>query len=121
MKSATIPIVFAATTQALAALILVDCPTTKVIITNGKSSRAEQELHFYVDDFAKTIAFSDGTLLRVVRFDNSAISAEHDDTRYEINRVDGTVTYAGSTTVGNTTVITVGSGQCRTAANKSAD
>ena len=109
---AAIPIALAVTSQALAALAPLDCSTTKVVITNGESSRAEQELHFYVDDSAKTISFSDGTRLRVIRFDNAAISAEHDDIRYELNRVDNTLTYAGSTTVGNATVITVGSGQC---------
>jgi hypothetical protein len=115
MKSAAIPIFFFYDASP-SSLILVDCPTTKAIITNGKSSRAEHELHFYVDDSAKTIAFSDGTRLRVIRFDNSAISAAHDDMQYEINWVDGTVTYAGSKTVGKTS-----SGQCKTAANKSGD
>jgi hypothetical protein len=119
MKCAAIPIVFAATAQALAALIVLDCSTTEVIITNGKPSRrAEQELHFNVDDSTKTIAFVDGTRLRVIRFDAAAISAEQDDMRYEINRVDGTLTYAGSTITGDSTVITVGSGQCRVAPKK---
>jgi hypothetical protein len=120
-KCAAIPIALAATWQVLAASAPLDCSTTKVVITDGKSSRGKQELRFYVDDSAKTIAFSNGTRLCVIRFENSAISAEYDDMRYEINRVDGALTYAGSKTVGNTTVITVGSGQCRIATDKSAD
>jgi hypothetical protein len=121
-KCAAVLIALATTTsQAFAVVTPLDCSTTKVVIRDGKSSRAQQEIHFYVDDSAKTIAFADGTRLRVIRFDKAAISAEHDDTRYEFNRVDNSLTFAGSTTVGNTTVITVGSGKCRTAADKSGD
>jgi hypothetical protein len=122
-KCATILIALATTitSQGLAVVSPLDCSTTKVVITDGKSSRAQQEIHFYLDDFAKTIAFADGTRLRVIRLDKAAISAEHDDMRYEFNRVDNTLTYAGSKTVGNITVITVGSGQCRIAADKSGD
>jgi hypothetical protein len=121
-KCATILIALATiTSQALAVVSPLDCSTTKVVMTDGKSSRAQQEIHFYVDDFAKTIAFADGTRLRVIRFDKVAISAEHDDMRYELNRVDNSLTYAGSKTVGSVTVITVGSGQCRIAADKSGD
>jgi hypothetical protein len=111
-KFAAITLALSATSQALAAVASLDCSTTKVVITNGKSTRAVQELHFKVDDSTKTITFADGTPLRVIRFDDAEISAEHDDMRYATNRIDGTLTYAGST-VGNTTVITVGSGQCR--------
>jgi hypothetical protein len=119
-KCAAILIALATTTsQAFAVVTPLDCSTTRVVITDGKSSRAQQEIHFYVDDTAKTIAFADGTRLRVIRFDKAAIGAEHDDMRYELNRVDNTLTYAGSKTLGNITVITVGSGQCRIAVDKS--
>jgi hypothetical protein len=122
-KCAAILIALATTTsQAFAVVTPLDCATTKVVITDGRLSRAKQEIQFYVDDSAKTIAFADGTRLRVIRFDKAAISAEHDDMRYEFNRVDDTLTYAGSKTVGNATVvITVGSGQCRIAADRSTD
>lgn len=121
-KCAAILIALATTaSQAFAVVTPLDCATTRVIIADGKSSGAKQEIYFYVDDSAKTIAFADGTRLRVIRFDKAAISAEHDDMRYEFNRVDNTLTYAGSKTVGNITVITVGSGQCGIATDKSAD
>lgn len=118
-KLAVIPIALVATSQAFAAVSSLDCSTTQIVLTNGRSSRAVQELHFNIDDSAKAVAFADGTRLRVIRFDDAEISAERGDMRYDINRVDGTLTYAGSTTVGNTTVITVGTGRCRVARDKS--
>ncbi len=117
-KCVAITILLAAMSQALAAPMALDCATAKVTISDHESIRAEQELHFSVDDAAKAIAFSYGTRLRVLRFDSSAISAEHDDMRYEFDRVTGGLTYAGSTTVGNTTVTAVGSGECELAHHK---
>ena len=94
------------------------CVTTKVTITNApgrdESTRIEEHLNLLIDDAEKTLAFSDGRRLRVVRFDHSWISADRDDIRYELNRSDGTLTYAGSTTEGNATTTIVGSGRCET-------
>jgi hypothetical protein len=72
-------------------------------------------MSFWIDDAAKTFAFTDGRRLRVTRFDKSWISANSDD---EFNRGDGTLTYAGSTTEGNTTTTIVGSGRCEDATQK---
>jgi len=94
------------------------CVTTKVTITKAagrdESTRIEEHLNFLIDDAETTLAFSDGRRLRVVRFDHSWISADRDDIRYEFNRSDGTLTYAGSTTEGNATTTIVGSGRCET-------
>ena len=94
------------------------CVTTKVTLTNAagrdESTRIEEHLNFLIDDAETTLAFSDGRRLRVVRFDHSWISADRDDIRYEFNRSDGTLTYAGSTTEGNATTTIVGSGRCET-------
>lgn len=92
------------------------CATTKVVITSapGREStlRLEEHLTFWIDDAAKTVALSDGTRLQVTRFDPSWINAHHGDMEYEFNRADGTLTFAGSTTEGNATTTTVGSGRC---------
>ena len=99
-----------------------NCVIRKVIITDkaerDRPVRVEERMSFWIDDAAKTFAFSDGRLLRVTRFDKSWISANSDDTQYEFNRGDGTLTYAGSTTEGNTTMTIVGSGHCEDATPK---
>jgi len=93
-----------------------NCVITKVIITDkaerDRPVRVEEHMSFWIDDAAKAFAFSDGRRLRVTRFDKSWISANSDDTQYEFNRGDGTLTYAGSTAEGNTTTTIVGSGRC---------
>jgi hypothetical protein len=102
-KCAAITIAFAALAQLLAARTRLDCSTTKVIIPNepggNKSVRIKEDIGFYIDDDTKTLTPSDGTRLRVSRFDASGITAESDDVQYELNRSDGSLTYAGSTTV----------------------
>ena len=70
---------------------------------------------FFIDDAAKTVIFSDGRRLRVTRFDKSWISANSEDVQYELNRADGTLTYAGSTNKDNVTANIVGSGLCKNA------
>ncbi|MGO9397773.1 MAG: hypothetical protein ACLP19_08015 [Xanthobacteraceae bacterium] len=96
-----------------------NCVISKVTITDkaerDKPVRVEEHMSFWIDDAAKTFAFSDGRRLRVTRFDKSWISANSDDTQYEFNRGDGTLTYAGSTTEGNTTTTIVASGRCEKA------
>jgi hypothetical protein len=99
-----------------------NCVTTKVIITDkaGRegSIRIEEHISFLIDDAAKTFAFSDGRRLRVTRFDRSWISANSEDTQYEFNRGDGTLTYAGSTTEGYAATTIVGSGCCEDASTE---
>jgi hypothetical protein len=56
--------------------------------------------------------------LRVTRFDDSWISPDRGEVYYELNRRDGTLTYARSTTDGNATTTIVGSGRCETAPAK---
>jgi hypothetical protein len=80
----------------------------------AKLSAFKEDLAFYIDDDTKTLALSEGTRLRVRRFDASRISAEGNDIQYELNRSDNSLTYAGSTTQDSTTT-TIGSGQCKAA------
>ena len=114
-----VTIALAALVQPVLARTPVDCATTKVIITSApagdRSVRIEEHLSFWIDDEAKTLWFSDGRPLRVTRFDTYWISADREDIQYEFSRGDGTLTYAGSTTEGNTTTTIVGSGQCEIA------
>ena len=92
-----------------------DCTTTKVIMTNKAGQKGlvqvEEHMTFWIDDAAKTFIFSDGRQLRVTRFDKSWISANSEDIQYEFNRVDGSLTYAGSMTKDNVTTTIVGSGR----------
>jgi hypothetical protein len=95
----------------------VDCTTSKVTITNAPkgaiSARTEEHLTFLINDEARTIAFSDGRRLRVNRFEQSWISADDNSVRYEFNRSDNTLSYAGSRTEDSTTTTIVGSGRCK--------
>jgi hypothetical protein len=99
-----------------------NCVISKVIITDkaerDRPVRVEERMSFWIDDAAKTFAFSDGRRLRVTRFEKSWISANSDDTQYEFNRGDGTLTHAASTTEGNITTTIVGSGRCEDATQK---
>jgi len=99
-----------------------DCATTKVVITDKAghrdSVRAEEHVILLVDDVAKTVIFSDGRRLQVIRFDKSWISATSEDVQYEFNRADGALTYAGSTTKDNVTTTIIGSGRCQKASRE---
>ena len=79
------------------------------------SVQVEEHVTFWIDDAAKTFIFSDGQRLRISRFDKSWISGSSGDIRYEFNRADDTLTYAGSTTEDNITTTIVGSGRCEDA------
>jgi hypothetical protein len=118
-KGAAITIAVAALAQPLAARTRLDCSTTKVTITSApdgnKSVRIKEDMAFYIDDDRKTLALSEGTRLRVRRFDASRISAEGNNIQYELNRSDNSLTYAGSTTQDSTTTTIIGSGQCKAA------
>ena len=92
------------------------CATRKVILVstpNRDTSSAKQEdLDFWVDDEAKTLAFLDNTALTVTRFDRFWISANRDGIFYEFNRGDSTISYASSTIKDGVSTTIVGSGRC---------
>ena len=92
------------------------CLTKKVVIldapSGSTSSNIEENLAFWIDDEAKTIAFIDGTPLTVRRFDNRWISAAHGDVSYEFDRQNNNLSYAGTTMKGGIATITIGSGRC---------
>ncbi len=93
-----------------------DCTTSKLTITSSPggaiSAHTEEHLTFLINDEARTIGFSDGKQLRVNRFEQSWISADDNDIRYDLNRSDDTLSYAGSRTEDTTTTTIVGSGRC---------
>jgi hypothetical protein len=97
------------------------CITKKVVIVDGPrgstSSSTEENLGFWIDDAAKTLVLADGSSLRTLRFDERWISAIRGDTSYELDRQNGNLTYASSTTKENNTTIIIGSGQCKIAAD----
>jgi hypothetical protein len=99
-----------------------DCATTKVIMTNKDgqtgSVQVEEHMTFWIDDAAKAFILSDGQRLRISRFDKSWISASSKDIQYEFNRVDRTLTYAGSTTEDHVTTTIIGSGLCEDASSE---
>src|ERR1700730_9515180 len=71
------------------------------------SSNTEENLAFWIDDAAKTIAFADGTPLTVKRFDERWISAARGDVSYEFDRQRGNVAYAGTTMKDGTATIII--------------
>jgi hypothetical protein len=91
-------------------------PTRKVILVrtpNKDTSSAKQEdLDFWVDDEAKTLAFLDNKPLTVTRFERSWISANRDGIFYELNRGNSTISYASSTIKDGVSTTIVGSGRC---------
>ena len=107
------------TEPALAARSYLSCQTKKAIIIdapNGKSSLStEENVGFWIDEAAKTIALEDGTPLIVRRFDYAA----RDDVSYELDRQDGNLAYASSTTKDGVTTIIIGYGRCKLAAGPS--
>jgi hypothetical protein len=58
----------------------------------------EENVGFWIDDAAKIMTLADGTPLIVRRFDDRWISAARSDVSYELDRQDGILTYASSTT-----------------------
>jgi hypothetical protein len=93
-----------------------NCTTREVVIVSGSSeessSTKETNISFWVDDVAKTVMFADGTALTVMRFDDNWLSASRDDSSYDFDRRNGTLSYATSTTKGRATTVIVGSGRC---------
>jgi len=64
----------------------------------------------------KPLVLADGTPLTVHRFDDHWISAARGDTSYELDRQNGNLAYASSTTKDGTATIIVASGHCEIAA-----
>jgi hypothetical protein len=97
-----------------------NCLTKKVVIVDtpreSTSSSVEEQLGFWIDEAAKTVVLADGTPLTVHRFDDRWISAARGDMSYELERQNGNLTYASSTTKDGTATITIGSGRCEVAA-----
>jgi len=81
----------------------------------GTSVRHKEQLIFWIDDEEKNLLFADGDRLHVTRFDQSWISGDRDDIRYEFNRSDGTLSFAGTTSQGSATTTVLGSGHCESA------
>jgi len=96
------------------------CPTKKVVIVNASSgitsSSAEENVDFWIHEATRSLTLADGTPLIVHRFDDRWISAARGDVSYELDRQDGNLTYAGSTTKDGVTTIIIGSGRCKPAA-----
>jgi hypothetical protein len=69
-------------------------------------------LAFWIDEAAKTITLADGTPLTVHRFDDYWISADLGDLHYELDRQNGNLMYAGSTTAEGVATTIIGAGRC---------
>jgi hypothetical protein len=94
-----------------------NCLTKEVVIIDNTSSSTEKAVSFWIDEAAKSLALADGTPLVVRRFDERWISAARGDVSYELDRQDGNLTYASSTTKDGVTTIMIGSGRCKLAAS----
>ena len=81
-----------------------NCLTNKVVIVDAASgstsSKTEENLGFWIDETAKNVTLADGTPLIIRRFDDRWISATRGEVSYELDRQDGNLTYASSTTKG---------------------
>jgi hypothetical protein len=119
-ECAVLTIALAVVAQPVLARTYLNCSTRKVIIIStprgDTSSRKEKDLGFWVDDAARTLTFVDNTPLTVSRFDRAWISANRDGIFYELDRQDGTLTYAASTMKDTVTTTIVGAGRCEIAA-----
>ena len=97
------------------------CQTKKVVIVDAPrgsaSSSIEENLGFWIDEAAKTLVLADGTPLSVRRLDDRWISAVRGDMSYELDRQNGNLTYASSTTKEGAATIIIGSGRCKIAAD----
>jgi hypothetical protein len=115
-ECAVLTIALIALAQPALARTYLNCSTRKVVLVSAPagdtSSSREENLGFWVDDEAKTLAFQDNTPLTVTRFDRSWISADRDGVFYEFDRGNGALSYAGSTIKAGVSTTIVGSGRC---------
>jgi hypothetical protein len=120
-ECALLTIALASLAQPVLARTHLNCSTRKVILisapTGDTSSAREENLGFWVDDEARTLAFLDNTSLTVTRLDQFWISANRNGIFYEFDRRDGTLSYASSTTKDGVSTTIVGSGRCQTPPN----
>ena len=120
-ECALLTIALAALAQPVLARTHLNCSTRKVVLisapTGDTSSAREENLGFWVDDEARAVTFLDNTPLTVTRLDQFWISANRNDTFYEFDRRDGTLSYASSTTKDGVSTTIVGSGRCQTPPN----
>jgi hypothetical protein len=97
-----------------------NCLARKVVIVDAPrgstSSSVEEHLGFWIDEAAKTLVLTDSTLLTVHRFDGHWISTTRGDMSYELDRDNGNLAYASSTTRDGAATIIIGSGRCEIAA-----
>jgi hypothetical protein len=97
-----------------------NCLTRKVVIVDAlkgsTSSSIEEHLGFWIDEAAKTVVLADGTPLTIHRFDDHWISTTRGDMSYELDRDNGNLAYASSTTRDGAATIIIGSGRCEIAA-----
>jgi hypothetical protein len=117
-KCAVLTIALVALAQPVLARTYLNCFARKVVLTSAPrgdtASTSEENLGFWVDDEVKTLTFQDNTPLNITRLDRLWISANRDDIYYELDRRDGTLTYASSTTKNGVSTTIVGSGRCET-------
>jgi hypothetical protein len=115
-ECAVLTIALIALAQPALARTYLNCSTRKVVLVSAPagdtSSAREENLGFWVDDEAKTLAFQDNTPLTVTRLDRSWISADRDGVFYEFDRGNGALSYAGSTIKAGVSTTIVGSGRC---------
>jgi len=120
LRCALLLIAITGWTELALARSYLNCPTKKVVIVDttrgSSSSTVEEHLGFWIDETAKTVVLADGTPLTVHRFDDHWISAARGDMSYELDRQNGNLTYAGSTTRDGAATIIIGSGRCEIAA-----
>ena len=118
-ECAVLTIALTALAQPAFARTYLNCSTRKVVLISApagdRSSSQEEKLGFWIDDEAKTLAFQDNKPLTVTRFDRSWISADRDSIFYELDRGNGALSYAGSTTKDGVSTTIMGAGRCEAA------
>jgi hypothetical protein len=118
-ECALLTIALSALAQPALARSYLNCSARKVVLISApagdRSSATEENLGFWIDDEAKTLAFRDNTPLTVTRFDRSWISADRAGIFYEFDRGNGALSYASSTIKNGVSTTIVGSGRCEAA------
>jgi len=110
-------------TEGNATLDLIDDRPPIIAVELPGSARAGEDLILRARVDAATnvtrvsanVTLADGTALIIRRFDDRWISATRGDVSYELDRQDGNLTYASSTTKDGVTTIVIGSGRCKLA------
>src|SRR5260221_6303997 len=96
-----------------------NCLAKKVVIVDAPrgsaSSSIEENLDFWIDEAAQTLVLADGTPLTVRRVDDHWSSSALGDMSYQVDRQNGNLTYASSTTKDGSATIIIGSGRCKIA------